>query len=246
MTSTDTTISDTAGTDTAGTDTAGTDTAGTDTAGTDTAGTDTAGTKTPGPEVEAGALSRRPMRADARRNFDKLIAAGREAFTEDGSSASLEEIARRAGVGIGTLYRHFPSRQELLEAVYVEEVEALCRSADDFAGLAPWDALDRWLHQFVGYMATKQALAEELFAYLDRDADVFKRCSSAFYSVGGRLLERAQQAGAARSDTDITEVIRMVAGISKIPSATPEQIHRVLSLALDGLRSRPAAGDEPS
>jgi len=214
----------------------------TDTTTTASVPTGTARGAEPGPGPGAGTepLSHRPMRADARRNYDKLIAAGREAFTEEGSSASLEEIARRAGVGIGTLYRHFPSRQDLLEAVYVEEVETLCRSAHDFSSQAPWDALDSWLHQFVGYMATKQALAEELFAYLDRDADVFKRCSSAFYDAGGPLLERAQRAGVARSDTDITDVVRMVAGISKIPSATPEQIHRVLGMAIDGLRAQPA------
>ncbi|WP_243420777.1 helix-turn-helix domain-containing protein [Micromonospora globispora] len=88
------------------------------------------------PEV----FARRPKRADARRNYEALVAAAREAFGERGTSASLEEIARRAQVGIGTLYRHFPTRQELLEAVYVDEVEALCRSAAELADLPPWDA----------------------------------------------------------------------------------------------------------
>jgi len=182
----------------------------------------------------------RPLRADARRNYEKLLAAGREAFTEDGSSASLEEIARLAGVGIGTLYRHFPTRQALLEAVYFEEVEALCRSADDLADREPWDALMAWLHRFVEYMATKQALSEELFAYIGRDSDVFLRCHTAFYAAGEPLLARAQDAHVVRADTDITEVVRMVAGIAKIQSATPEQIERVLDMALDGLRYRPS------
>src|SRR3984893_16296797 len=102
----------------------------------------------------------RPKRADARRNYEKVVAAARDAFTEGGTSTSLEEIARRAQVGIGTLYRHFPSRQALLEAVYVDEVEALCRSAADLADLPPWDALIAWLHRFVGYLAAKRALAE--------------------------------------------------------------------------------------
>src|ERR1700734_1041018 len=93
----------------------------------------------------------RPKRADALRNYDKLIAAARDAFAQDGVSTSLEEIARRAGVGIGTLYRHFPNRQALLEAVYVDEVEALCRSAADHAELPPWEALVGWLHRFVAY-----------------------------------------------------------------------------------------------
>ena len=100
----------------------------------------------PATETQQSALSRRPKRADARRNYDKLIAAAREAFTEKDTSASLEDIARRAGVGIGTLYRHFPTRTDLIEAVYVEEVETLCRSADDLRDALPWDALVGWLH----------------------------------------------------------------------------------------------------
>ena len=183
----------------------------------------------------------RPMRADARRNFEKLLAAGREAFTEEGSSASLEEIARRAGVGIGTLYRHFPTRQALLEAVYVEEVEALCRTADDLADREPWDALVAWLHRFVEYVATKEALAQELFTYVDRDADVFQHCHRLFYEAGEPLLKRAQEAQLVRGDTDITDVVRMVVGIAKIPSAAPDQIERVLDMALDGLRFNASA-----
>src|SRR5256885_8921966 len=99
-------------------------------------------------------LISRPKRADARRNYDKVIAAAREAFAEGGPSTSLEEIARRAEVGIGTLYRNFPNRQALLEAVYVGELEDLCRAAGDLDALEPWDALVTWLHRFVGYMAT--------------------------------------------------------------------------------------------
>src|SRR4051812_21114936 len=83
-------------------------------------------------------LSRRPKRADALRNYEKLLAAAREAFTEAGRSASLEDIARRAGVGIGTLYRHFPTRADLVQAIYVDEVEALSRSATELSQLEPW------------------------------------------------------------------------------------------------------------
>lgn len=193
-------------------------------------------------DVNAQLQAHRPKRADARRNYEKLIAAGREAFTEDGKSASLEDIARRAGVGIGTLYRHFPSRQDLLEAVYVEEVDALCRSAVDLAGEPPWDALVAWLHRFVDYLATKQALAEELLAYNDRDAEVFRSCRTAMYAGGEPLLVRAQQVRVVRSDTDIAEVIQLVGGIAKIQTAEPEQRDRLLDLALDGLRYQgPAA-----
>jgi AcrR family transcriptional regulator len=181
-------------------------------------------------------ITRRPKRADALRNYEKLIAAAREAFSEGGTAVSLEEVARRAGVGIGTLYRHFPRRQDLLEAVYVGEVEALCQSATEFAGLEPWDALRAWLHRFIGYIATKQALAQELLDHLDRDADFFRGCRAAFYAAGEPLFVRAQEARAVRADTSFDEVIQMVSGIAKIPASDPAQVERILDMALDGLR----------
>jgi len=189
-------------------------------------------------DTEQSALTRRPKRADARRNYDKLIAAARDAFTERDTSASLDEIARRAGVGIGTLYRHFPTRTDLIEAVYVEEVEALCRSADDLSDAPPWDALVGWLHRFIGYVATKHALAEELFAVADRDSEVFKTCRTAFYEAGEPLLRRAQDAGAVRPDVSVDDVVKMVGGIAKIQGADPATVEHILSVALDGLRYR--------
>jgi AcrR family transcriptional regulator len=189
-------------------------------------------------KTEAPVLAQRPKRADARRNYEKLVAAAHDAFAQDGTSASLEDIARRAEVGIGTLYRHFPTRQHLLEAVYVEEVEAICRSAEDLADLEPWDALSSWLRRFVGFAATKRALAEELFAYIDRDAEVFKTCGGAITTAGESLLKRAQDAGVVRTDTNFTDVGRLVGGISLIKATDPEQIERILEVALDGLRYR--------
>ncbi|MFL5842682.1 MAG: TetR/AcrR family transcriptional regulator [Thermoleophilaceae bacterium] len=180
----------------------------------------------------------RPKRADARRNYEKVLAAARDAFAEGGAATSLEEIARRAEVGIGTLYRHFSTRQALLEAVYLDEVEALCRSVDDLAGLPPWDALARWLKRLVSYLVTKQALAPELLTYVDRDADVFKSSRAALWAAGEPLLERAQQAGVVRADTDLMEVIQMVGGIAKIPAGDAAQIDHILEMALDGLRYR--------
>src|SRR3954467_7598959 len=106
------------------------------------------------PQTEPAQLSKRPKRADALRNYEKLLAAAREAFTEADRSASPEDIARRAGVGIGTLYRNFPTRADLVEAIYVDEVEALSRRAGEYADLDPWEALTAWLHGFVGYVAT--------------------------------------------------------------------------------------------
>jgi AcrR family transcriptional regulator len=186
-------------------------------------------------------LAQRPKRADARRNYEKLIAAAREAFTEADRSASLEDIARRAGVGIGTLYRHFPTRADLLEAVYVEEVDALSRSAADLSDRPPWDALVGWLRRFIGYIATKQALVEELFAIPDRDRQVFKTCRTALYDAGEPLLTRAQASGEVRPDVTIADVVQIVGGIAKIPADDPAEVERLLSIALDGLRFRPAS-----
>jgi AcrR family transcriptional regulator len=183
-------------------------------------------------------LLSRPKRADARRNYEQLVAAARAAFTEADRSASLEDVARRAGVGIGTLYRHFPTRSDLIQAVYVEEVEALASSAAQFADKDPWDALIHWLHGFVGYVATKQALAEELFAVSESAADVFQSCRASLHAAGEPLLRRAQESGDVRADANIDEVIKMVGAIAKMPAATPGEIERVLDLALDGLRAR--------
>ena len=180
-------------------------------------------------------VSQRPKRADAQRNYDKLLAAARAAFTEADAETSLEGIARRAGVGIGTLYRHFPTRQILIEAVYVDEVEALSRSAQDVATLPPWEGFTTWLRRFVDYVATKHALAEELFAD-GGDTAVFASCRSALYEAGRPLLERAQEAGVVRTDIDVSDVLQLVSGIAKLRLPDPGQIERLLDVVLDGLR----------
>jgi AcrR family transcriptional regulator len=183
-------------------------------------------------------LVTRPKRADARRNYDKLVTAALDTFAEQGTSASLEEVARRAGVGIGTLYRHFPSRQELLEAVYLEELEEVCNQAGEVTDLEPWDALVAWLRDLVDYVGRKQALAEELWKYLDRDAEFFAGCRTALYAAGEPLLNRAQQAKAVRPDLSINDVLQLVGGIGKNPTTPPDQVQRILDIALDGLRYR--------
>jgi AcrR family transcriptional regulator len=182
-----------------------------------------------------------PKRADARRNRVRVLAAAREAFAEGGESTALEQIARRAGVGIGTLYRHFPNRQALLEALYINEVEEVCRSAAQLDGADPWQALDEWLQALIGYFATKRALSAELLNYLDPDATLFKECRSGLFEAGEPLLERAQSAGVVRPDVEFPQVLNMVMGISKIPG-DPAQIEHILRIALDGLRYRAPDG----
>ena len=179
-----------------------------------------------------------PKRADARRNHERVLAAAREVFAECGEATALEEIARRAGVGIGTLYRHFPSRQALLEALYVNEVEEVCRSAHELDDRDPGQAFNEWFERLIGYLATKRALAHELMNYLDADAPLFKECRAELFSAGEPLLKRAQDAGAVRTDVEFSQVMQMVGGISKIP-ADAGQIERILRITLDGLRYQP-------
>ena len=184
-------------------------------------------------------LLTRPKRADARRNYEKVLAAAREAFAEGGEATSLEEIARRAGVGIGTLYRHFPNRQALLEALYVDEVQEVCRSASELETADSWEALNEWFERFIAYLGTKRALAHELLEYMDKDAPLFQTCRASLWSAGGPLLERAQEAGAVRSDITFPEVMQMVMGIAKIPTTDPAQTEHIVRVALDGLRYQP-------
>jgi len=190
-------------------------------------------------EPAAGTLTTRPKRADARRNYEKVLAAAREAFAEGGESTSLEEIARRAGVGIGTLYRHFPNRQALLEALYVDEVEEMCRSAAELDRSDPWEALSAWFERFISYIGTKRALAAELSNYLEQDAALFQVCRTSLFEAGEPLLKSAQEAGVVRPDVTIGDVIQMVVGIAKMPSRDPNQNEHILRIALDGLRYRP-------
>ncbi|GAB3811586.1 TetR/AcrR family transcriptional regulator [Kribbella italica] len=185
------------------------------------------------PRSGLAAAVKRPQRADARRNFDALLTAARDTFAEQGTGASLEEIARRAGVGIGTLYRNFPTRQDLFEAVYFGEVEELCAAADDVADLPPWEALTTWLERFVQYAATKRAVIEAL----NRDSAMFTTAREAMYAAGTPLFERAQAAGDARTDIAFDDLLRMVSGLTAAGFVDDAQRERVLKIALDGVHT---------
>jgi AcrR family transcriptional regulator len=182
--------------------------------------------------------TRRP-RADAVRNHERVLDAAKAVFSVGGPDASLEAVARRAGVGIGTLYRHFPNRQALLEALYVNEVDEICRSAGSLDAADPWQALNDWFESLIGYLATKRALAHELTNYLDADAPLFKECRAGLFAAGEPLLKRAQDAGVVRPDVDFSDVLHMLGGITKMPASQPGQVEHVLRIALDGLRYHP-------
>ena len=179
--------------------------------------------------------AQRPRRADAARNFDALLAAAREAFAEHGAEASLEDIARRAGVGIGTLYRNFPTRRHLFETVYANEVNELNLAAEQLSAEPPWEALAGWLRRFVAYALTKRAIREALEG---EETDVFTACRQSMFEAGTPLLTRAQESGDVRRDMDIDDLLRLVSGISSVAFPGEGQRDRVLGIALDGIRAR--------
>ena len=184
------------------------------------------------------------MRADALRNYQKLLAAAAEAFAERGTDdASLEEIARRAGVGIGTLYRHFPTRQALLEAVYRDQVEALRARADELmATKPPAEALASWLRDLIDFARTKRMLTTALLTTLNKDSEVMSSGSGIVRGAAADVLTHAQQAGAVRADADPGDLMRLVHAISMTTEwagEDNEQADRMLALVLDGLKSQP-------
>ena len=187
-----------------------------------------------------GTAAKRPQRADARRNCEHLLAQAAEAFAERGADdVSLEEIARRAGVGIGTLYRHFPTRQALLEAVYRDQVEALARRASELlAADSPGAALAEWLAALAAFGSTKRSMNAALLAMLGKDSELFSSCGAMLRDSTTALLTRAQEAGVARTDIVGTDVLRLVHGLSLAAHGAPAdagQADRMLSLVVAGL-----------
>ncbi|MEU8185524.1 TetR/AcrR family transcriptional regulator [Micromonospora sp. NPDC049044] len=159
-------------------------------------------------------IPKRGRRADAARNVDRLLAAARELVDNSGSEVVLDEVARRAGVGNATLYRHFPTRGDLLVAVYADEVAALCRQGVDLLGdPSPADALFTWLDAFVVHVATKRALA---LAATEGPAahrtEMFGRWHESMRSTATGLLRRAQDAGAVRPDLTVTDLLAIASG----------------------------------
>jgi AcrR family transcriptional regulator len=189
------------------------------------------------------------MRADARRNRQLLLAAAMGAFAEHGADdASLDEIARRAGVGIGTLYRHFPDRRALLEAVYRDQVEDICANARDLAaGASPVEALHRWVRALMNFGATKRNLASSLMSGPEK-SEVALSCSTMVREAADLLLAAAQRSGEIRPDVDATDLLRLSHAITlaaELPSQHPDQAERLMTVMLDGLRAAspaPATG----
>jgi AcrR family transcriptional regulator len=177
----------------------------------------------------------RPLRADARRNHDLLLAAAKEVFAERGADAPIDDVARRAGVGNATMYRHFPTRQELIIAVYSDEVMALCEQGAALLGEgAPGDALFGWLEAFIAHVATKRELARALTDdRAGRRSALFHRWHEAMHSTASALLVRAQRAGTVRAELDVADLLALANGIA-VTGADDDQIHRLVRLIRDG------------
>jgi AcrR family transcriptional regulator len=194
-----------------------------------------------------GVSTPRPMRADAQRNYERLLSAAFAVFAERGADdASLEEIARRAGVGIGTLYRHFPTRQALLEAVYRDQVDAVRARAEELLrSESPAEALADWLRALASFSSTKHSLTSALLATLGKDSELLSSCSADISGAAEKLLTRAQEAGQVRPDADARDLIRLVHAVNLAAQHAPTdpgQRDRLIGLVLDGLRAQPAAG----
>ena len=185
----------------------------------------------------------RPMRADARRNYQRLLEAGRQVLTERGSEASMEEIARRADVGVGTLYRHFPRRIDLVEAVYREDVDGLVELARTLNEREdPWQSLVDWLIGFVKYGQSKRVFLTELHEAFEKNPDLVLSLREKIAGAASTVLVRAQQAGVARTDIDHADLMQLVGGMCMARNATFAQNERLLQLVLDGVRTQPDRG----
>jgi AcrR family transcriptional regulator len=182
----------------------------------------------------------RKMRADALRSRAALLNAATAAFAEHGADAPLEDIARRAGVGIGTLYRHFPTRLDLQETVFRSQVEMVCcRGTELVSSPDPAAAFTAWIRVLAHYLVTKRGLAGALIAAMGKDYEVISSCSKVLRETAERLLDRARQAGVVRQDLTSHDVMMLVHSIVVASERTPEQTDHLLSIMLDGMRTSP-------
>jgi AcrR family transcriptional regulator len=185
----------------------------------------------------------KPLRADAQRNYDRLLEAADAEFTERGATASLEDIAKRAGVGIGTLYRHFPTRDDLIaKMLETRTVAIIARGRGLLASRDPAAQLEQWLRELVEYVTTYRDLTGALAAsyVAENDTQLCAGCD-AITTTGAALLERAQKAGTIRRDAEIKEIILSAHAAAWIGEQTkdPGAVDRLLGILFDGLRASP-------
>ena len=182
-------------------------------------------------------------RADAERNRDKILAAARSAFADPEAEVSMAEISRRAGVGMATLYRNFPGRRELLEALFIDEVNAICKAAETLDGETPGAVLTAWLHRFFAFVTSKRHIASELLKHTDSSDPVFGSNRARVIAAGRPLLAAAQHAHEVRDDLTLEQILDMVIAVATIPGDTG-YAGPILQTALDGLR--PSHDEKPA
>jgi len=189
--------------------------------------------------TETASAGVRPLRADAQRNRERLLAAAMQAFAEEGEEVALESVAARAGVGIGTLYRHFPNRDALVVAAYQNEVDELCAAAADLLASVPADeALRAWADRFADYIATKRAMGNALRSAAASDSPLFANTREQILGALRLLLTAGVGDGTLRADVAPSDVIRVINGIWYLPDGPEwrDSVGRMLDLVIDGLR----------
>ena len=192
------------------------------------------------PQKHAKRIPRKP-RADGQRNRERILDVAKEAFARHGANASLDDIAKQAVVGPGTLYRHFPTREELLQAVYRAELEKLAEAEQKFTQtMAPTDALRAWLLLFVDAIAAKQLIAPALNTLLGDPKRVFETSYAKMHQAIRALVKRGVESGDIRSDLDPVDLLRALIGVSNVASAPDWQpsARRLVDILIAG--SRPA------
>ena len=193
--------------------------------------------------MPANQLPAPARRADAERNRDKILAAARTAFADPDAEVSMAEISRRAGVGMATLYRNFPGRQELLEALYTDEVDAICTAAETIDGETPGAVLMAWLHRFFAFATSKRHIASELLKHTDYNNPLFANNRARVIAAGRPLLAAAQRAHEVRDNLTLEQILDMVIAIATIHGDT-RYLEPILQTALDGLR--PSTDGKPT
>jgi len=176
-----------------------------------------------------------PRRVDAERNRERILTAARDAFADPKADVSMAEISRLAGVGSATLYRNFANRRQLLEALYVDAIDAVCEAAATIGEDSPGASLAAWLHRFYAYFTGKQLVAAELLKRSDADDPVFGTGYMRVLDAGRPLLLAAQASGETRNDLTLEQILDMVAAVAKIPGDTSYR-EPILHAALDSLR----------
>jgi len=184
-----------------------------------------------------GSETTRPMRADAQRNQARLVAAAKTVFAVHGGGASMEAIAKEAGVGVGTLYRHFPKRIDVVEAVYRTDVDELVRAAAEAVDdLEPLPALESWLQAFVRYALTKRTFLNELHEAFEKNPQLRLNSRERIDQAIETVLDRAQKSGVVRTDVDGADLMQLIYGMCSSATLSEGQAERLLAMILDGLR----------